>query len=808
MEFILNKNNQIKFRYYTILDFNEERKNLINQVFIDSKQYKRKLGQIEHFASVIIDDCFKLYHNMKGMTYNIHQWTEKRPLSYGVRQKKVLKVKTLKNQGWEILDDESFMAFNNLSANMHKTPIMTKYQRPRTFNKIAPFPERPIELQPTLPPLTDIKSGVAQQRDAQMIDELKAINKQLEAELILAQAEDAPTLYEPQVKSIVEIAPFLKWGTSYADLTPQELDTPGLEEMIPHLVTQSIADIPFFQVLGSDNTFIASAITSAVLAIGTSLHTLFTTKTTVTSKVLNSVAITSSLTTFCLAIYRLFKQHRIRCDITRVTAQLPALAADILNNDIKANSMSWIYPSITTLISIIVGSLTIFQVCDIKSVIEKGRLLQATKGISTTANDVTKFLLEDLAGLDVTGDQKAFDELHKWAKRTAELSVMSPMDFIQNSELNHELHAAIAVSLPILTNKYKSRDLSHAAKSAYSLILTNINKLQEKIEAIKIIGDACKRVETFGVFFGGKKGLGKSRLCTYVTEYIAGILGLPKTIYNLNKSKDTGFYGPYGGAAFAEIQEFMALKELDPNLAHINQIISGDHFNLESAHLSGKQQPFNARIVYLTSNNICPDLLRVLEKEAAKATWDRILRFEVIDDKVQGRTGLNAHRKPDFSHLSFNFVTSSDEVNAANIQKRPVTINDVLGIILYQTALREYQFLNSAISTKTMTEDDIKERKNFLKGIIDRNDAKANSGQDFNIIRLEGPLQSGKTRLADQISHYVHGVLPQWSIVKVIEWLPRPTKRRIYIIDDLIETNAISYTKYYGLIKDILITYT
>jgi len=800
---------------------------------------------VQNLGKIIVDNDISVYYKVNiipyvtGITHGAASLSAPLPC----RQLRQAKSRNPGSQGWEILDDETFMAQYRANCETPGSPSNTgKPQikhRVRTYanmHRAGPIPSRVFtpstghvhveNMNYALPTLAEIKAELAKsgignipEDDLSPDEDLQIKLQKLRSKSPLAstskqgltikmpkkkepskndETSETSVMYTPQIKSITEIAPPLDWKdeeSTSQHTTPDITQGTQLEELIPALVTQSISEMEFFKLLKCDATFIASAITSSILAIGTSLHTLCTMETTMASKVLNSVAVVSSLTTFCLALHKLFEKYNLSNNVSSIYPQLPELANTILNSQNKANSLAWIYPAISTLVAIVVGALTTFKICDVKSVIEQGRLLNSAKSFSSTANDITKVLLEDIAGLDITGDQKAFAELHNWAKRSSELSVKSVMEFIQNPELNAEIHKAVEVTIPIITNKYQNKDLSHAARGAYQLILTNVQKLQEKVEAMKIITDACKRIETFGVFFGGKKGLGKSRLCLYVAEYIANIMGLPKTMYNLNKSKDTGFYGPYGGAAFAEIQEFMALKEQDPNLAHINQIISGDHFNLEAAHLGGKQQPLNARIVFLTANNLCPDLMRVLEKEAAKATWDRILRFEVIDEKVQGRTGVNAHRRPDFSHLKFNFVTSTDEVDPSNLTKRPVTIDEVLGIILYQTALREHQFLLSGVQQTVIPTEESAKRLKFLQDIIDRNTI-ANAGQDFNILRLEGPQYQGKTKTANLMASYLNGILPTWNTTKVRSFNDLPVEKGIYIVDDMIELSRESYASY------------
>ena len=155
------------------------------------------------------------------------------------------------------------------------------------------------------------------------------------------------------------------------------------------------------------------------------------------------------------------------------------------------------------------------------------------------------------------------------------------------------------------------------SRGAYTLILQNISKLNDKLAAIKVIMAAVKRQETLGVLFAGEASVGKSTLAQYTAKKMAEKLGYNPGIYNLNMSRKDGFYGPYGGQDFGTIDEFMALRQDDPNLPQLNQILSGDHFNFEAAHLEGKSQPSALKCIFLTSNNICPSLIKVLDTAAA-----------------------------------------------------------------------------------------------------------------------------------------------------------------------------------------------
>lgn len=507
---ILKTHHQMmKFKFYKLIDSQIDIERLTTNIFFQSKQHNN-LANYQTLAKIAINDEIHVLGNynvipyITGVKESLVKPEIKRPVKF---TKSTMKT----DQGWQILDDLVFMAWFKAPIKVpgpveqvlckpqikHSVEVRANMFRTRSFNSTN---QKTWNSNPRLPDLDDLKTNLnrtpssndvlldrkVQQSTPRGPPSFSKPHKQRYIEEVEENNEPAIE-YTPQVKSIAEIAPFLRWGLNWDNITPIIEERPeenNIEELIPALVSETICSMDFFKVLKCDTTLIASAITSSLLAIGTSLHTLFTTESTTTGKILNSVAIVSSLTTFCLSLNKLFDTYNIPNRINEVHAELPSLARGILNSQTKANSLVWIYPAISSLIAIVVASLTAFNVCDAKSIIEKGRLLTSTKAIGTTAKDVTKFLLEDIAGLDVTGDQKIFAELHEWAKVTSELSVLSVMEFIQNPELNAKIHSAVSTTIPLITHKYANKDLSHAARGAYQLILSNVSKLQEKIEAI------------------------------------------------------------------------------------------------------------------------------------------------------------------------------------------------------------------------------------------------------------------------------------------------------------------------------------
>lgn len=598
--------------------------------------------------------------------------------------------------------------------------------------------------------------------------------------------------YQPQIVSVEDLP---TWDDIQKTAPEEEVPFTKLTEVIANSVGASW----FVPIFGSSTALFISSLTTSLLAIGTSVMTLR--ESTAISKALTITTIVSSLITFVVTLTHLFKDNGVKFDSGKVIEEIPKFAGTF-ESEIKSNSFSWIFPAITSIISIIVGGLTSFKICDVKSVIQNGMLIRSTEHMVNLAKSVTKFLCEDLLHLDITGDQEAHIELHKWAKRSAELAVLPYLDFLQDRALLLELNTAVDKTLPIITHKYESKTLSLTSKTAYSLILQNMQRLTDKAAAIKIILSAVKRQETLGVLFSGEASVGKSSLSVYCARKMAEKLGYSPELYNMNMSRKDGYYGPYGGQDFGTIDEFMALRKDDPNLSQLNQILSGDHFNFEAAHLEGKNQPSALKCVFLTSNNICPNLVSVLETTAAQATWDRILRFEVIDPLITGRQGINNHRKPDFSHLRFRFVTNTRELSPTNIVYQDVTIDEVLGMIMFQIAKRELNYIqqHSLASALESEKEELMKRTQFLQTISTRNQAN-NSGQTFKVIRIQGPLKTGKTRLANKIAHKISQAYVGWKVYTVENFTQSPKNRGIYIVDDCLTPNKKVYEEFLNWIN-------
>ena len=289
-------------------------------------------------------------------------------------------------------------------------------------------------------------------------------------------------LYQPNIVSIHALP---KWDEVMETRVEPEVPFTKLTEVIAnHVGTHWFAPI-----FGSATALFVSSLATSLLTIGTAFATLRAA--TKTAKFLTITTIVSSLVTFIVTLTHLFNNSGVSFNSEKVIKQIPQLATAFIS-EVKANSLSWIYPAITAIVSVIIGGLTVFNICDVKDVIQKGMLVRSTQHVSNVAKDITKFLLEDLLHLDITGDQEAHMELHKWAKRSAELAVLPYLDFLKNQALLLELENAVTKSIPIWTHKYGSKELSVTSRAAYSLVLQNIQRLTDKLAAIKIIlGAVC-----------------------------------------------------------------------------------------------------------------------------------------------------------------------------------------------------------------------------------------------------------------------------------------------------------------------------
>jgi len=523
-----------------------------------------------------------------------------------------------------------------------------------------------------------------------------------------------------------------------------------------------------------------SSIISSLVACSTSTLTMMYADMGVGLKILNSTNVVSSLINLAYQIHNVCITWNINFDIKKVLQEIPSMATNMYST-LQSNAASDILaPAISCICAIIIAGSTLFGVTDVRNVIQLGSLSKATRTLTTDVKEVVNFVLQDLFKLDYTGDSALYNDLIQMARRSSELIVKPVYEFIQNGELYQELHNFPNQVLEKVTKKFSDKNASQVVISAKNMLSTNLTQITELIKAIKIITDQKNRIETLAVLFAGQPAVGKSSFVHYIKDHIAQLLQLPKKMYNLDKSG--GFCLPYGGEAFGLYNEFLGagLKN-DDFLPSFNSVISGDPANFESAHLAGKVQPVMLKTVFLTSNNINPNLVGPdgITYEAAQAVWSRTLRFELKDPKNPTRMSENPHRKKDFSHLTISFVKFNEFGQKIETS---VSVKEVIHMIVQQMIIREVNFL------KTLEEFHLPEcetRKAFLENLIK---PKANSKtKEFFVVRIQGAAGTMKTCFSERMSQVYESHL-RIPVVKLKNFTQETEERAIFLVDDLVLT--------------------
>jgi len=540
---------------------------------------------------------------------------------------------------------------------------------------------------------------------------------------------------------------------------------------------------------------VATSIAASIVSVSANISALIGGKLGPINKAVQVASIITSLTSFTSNVSLALRANDIKFNFDKVVNSIPGLAS-MLHSTYKANSAAWIYPTISALVSLIIGGLTLFNVRDIKEIIQAGSLLKTINTFGSEAKNITKYVLEDLLELDITGDHIQHKALIDMAKRSAELCVMPHYKFFGDPGLLQELKQLSDKATDLTAKKFANPKTSQIARMTAQTLMNNVVHLQEKELAIRTVFDAAPRQETFGVLLAGAPSIGKSFLLTQIWAKLAPIFDYKRDLYNLTISRSDGFFEPYGMQDCGFVNEFMGSRE-DAFLTHLNSTISADPKNLEGAFQ--KSQPAQFKLVFLTSNDIAPELTRHLTDPAAKAVWNRILRIQIEDPKCQGRQGINSHRKTDFSHLTIKKVMDTEALSKERVinSLSRVSLDSLIVEIAHQIARREKCYLTSIVNNDIFTDEQeaIRKRIARLDAIMSTtNWANAEGGNSYNIIRLQGSLETGKTELAKEIASSITSVYYKRELVIITQptqFKEKPSKHpMIYLLDDVIDEDT------------------
>nr|UHR49770.1 MAG: RNA helicase [Hubei picorna-like virus 55] len=337
-------------------------------------------------------------------------------------------------------------------------------------------------------------------------------------------------------------------------------------------------------------------------------------------------------------------------------------------------------------------------------------------------------------------------------------------------------------------------------RSLLGTLCTDLNKKLSEVDSL-----IPTRQVTAGVFLLGDPGVGKSTLAAYISKVMAKEFGWRDSIYNV--SPGVRFYEPYLNEDFGIVNEFASTVTPDLFSTDANRICSSDPFNFESAGLSGKVSMCRLKMLFVTSNNWCPEI-RELLPDSIPAFWDRFIIFEVKDPKIENRRMRAYHRKEDFSHLTFNIVEQYSQRGEAfkfRYVFKDLTVFDVMEILRTKLALETIAFHKRVEQPLPVDfKEDILKAANPPEGsyaykyfgfdaVVQPNAV----GRNFCILRLQGPEGTGKTTIAKKIAEKWQKLTkshdgPSRYKIQLSQSLKDFTpekKPHIYILDDWVSSN-------------------
>lgn len=526
-------------------------------------------------------------------------------------------------------------------------------------------------------------------------------------------------------------------------------------------------------------TSIACGCVSLIINFG-----MFFTQLTTTGKVLNSLNLISSLTSLISNLYTVCILASVEFDLAAASdIALQALQAELItpNTDEVGDKsephpfMKWIPRLIGIIFSIVIGGCSLLPSTSWVAAIIKNYSTASKAG--DDASKTIKSLMEDVCGISLSGDEKLIQQLKELNSTGTELLIHPNYYYFEKRDKYIEL-MDFPEKVDNMCRVKVDSDTHKILTMTLKTLQTTRTLVVQKIQEINSILSRGDRQTTIGLALSGQGGIGKSEVGRYICREIARKLDLSDSdIYPLDKDRE-GFFEVYKSEKFGLANEFCAsFAKNDGFLQHANKIVSSDPFNFESAFV--KHQPCRLALAIITMNDI-PDLRPALTEGAIASFWSRFDRFHVSDPLVPSpehgrREGENKHRRPDFSHLVFSNISSSD-LNS-HVQRDVLTnsitenVNSVIESLTCKIASKELQYLlNLKLTSKPEEIESIESRIKWLKGKfphLNLQFSNASSGRIFTV-RIEGEPDVGKTFYAERfLSPELITLLPKHKYLNI-----------------------------------------
>lgn len=310
-------------------------------------------------------------------------------------------------------------------------------------------------------------------------------------------------------------------------------------------------------------------------------------------------------------------------------------------------------------------------------------------------------------------------------------------------------------------------------------------------EIQKTLLSTTPRIETKLTHIVGKPGHGKTYFVNaYLLPEVATRMGWDKSVYQLSFGGQKEYWPPYQGQRMAMFDEFLALKEEDALIDHLNLLGSTTAMNMPGADLQHKVQPCLLQFVALISNMPYCNLKRKLHSDVEEAFYSRLTpRFEIINTKVSPNMNRNQipHSK-NYSELEIRKFEVAADVNSSlnNDAEEYVVVTKEEMVISICDALEEkrmqFETMMLAEEEEVELQSDGVEHLNYL---------------------IAGPPGTGKSHIASavgtELSKLFHRPLIQLT-VENLEKVKLPNEPCVIVLHDKL-TDERAYCHFYDTLR-------
>ncbi len=211
-----------------------------------------------------------------------------------------------------------------------------------------------------------------------------------------------------------------------------------------------------------------------------------------------------------------------------------------------------------------------------------------------------------------------------------------------------------ANQLLVLGSKSDLKEMVTARNLLTTTLLNAKTKYHRIMEALEA---NTTRQETLLVHIVGEPGHGKTHFVNnWLIPELNRRMQWPDNCYAINFGSQPEFFPIYNGSNVGIFDEFLAMKDKDPLVPHINAIGSQGYCNFPHAQLEHKTQPCNLKVLFLISNVAWAPLGATLMPGAAEAFYSRFHRFHIENKEVvPGMLRKDIPHSPDFAELKIQF---------------------------------------------------------------------------------------------------------------------------------------------------------